>query len=327
MSRPKSNSAGRVNPAAFDAYLRASKAYSSFHNGKDVQTAIAGFAEAIRLDPSYALAFVGRSRALTAYADNFATGPAVRETFDKARADALKAIALAGELASGHLALAAVFDTGDLDFVRTSEEFERAAALAPGNASVLRDYGRFAVWMGRADFGIATARRAVVVDPLNAISHSHLGQALFLARRYDEAIAAYQDYQALDPGDPAAYSGSGLAHYVLGDFQGARTSCETKPDFWESQLCLAVTYDKLARRPDAEAVLAKLRAVMGGAGAYQYATIYAQWGQRAKALEWLETALRLRDPGLVQLKTDPLLDPLRKEPGFQAIERELKFPT
>jgi hypothetical protein len=27
------------------------------------------------------------------------------------------------------------------------------------------------------------------------------------------------------------------------------------------------------------------------------------------------------------LKTDPLMDPLRKEPRFQAIERELKFPT
>jgi hypothetical protein len=47
----------------------------------------------------------------------------------------------------------------------------------------------------------------------------------------------------------------------------------------------------------------------------------------AQALEWLEPALRLRDPGLVQLKTDPLLNPLRKEPHFQAIERELKFPN
>ena len=65
---------------------------------------------------------------------------------------------------------------------------------------------------------------------------------------------------------------------------------------------------------------------MGDATAYQYATIYAQWGNRAQALEWLETALRLRDPGLEQLKTDPLLDPLRNEPRFQAIERELKFP-
>jgi hypothetical protein len=34
----------------------------------------------------------------------------------------------------------------------------------------------------------------------------------------------------------------------------------------------------------------------------------------------------LRDPGLVELKTDPLMDPLRKEPRFQAIEGQLKFP-
>ena len=36
--------------------------------------------------------------------------------------------------------------------------------------------------------------------------------------------------------------------------------------------------------------------------------------------------MRLRDPGLEFLKTDPLMDPLRNEPRFQAIERQLKFP-
>ena len=93
-----------------------------------------------------------------------------------------------------------------------------------------------------------------------------------------------------------------------------------------SRLCLAMTYDKLARHADAEAVLAKLKASMGDASAYQYAEIYAQWRDSPKALEWLETALRLSDTGLVQLKTDPLLDPLRKELRFQTIERQLKFP-
>jgi hypothetical protein len=37
--------------------------------------------------------------------------------------------------------------------------------------------------------------------------------------------------------------------------------------------------------------------------------------------------MRLRDSGLVELKAEPNLDPLRKEPRFQAIERELKFPN
>jgi hypothetical protein len=70
-----------------------------------------------------------------------------------------------------------------------------------------------------------------------------------------------------------------------------------------------------------------VQASLGDAAAYLYATVYAQWGNLPKALEWLETALRLGDSGLELLKTDPLLDPLRKEPRFQAIERELKFPN
>jgi hypothetical protein len=60
--------------------------------------------------------------------------------------------------------------------------------------------------------------------------------------------------------------------------------------------------------------------------AYQFAQIYAQWGNRGRALDWLDTAMRLRDTGLTGLKTDPLLDPLRDQPRFQAIERKLKFP-
>jgi hypothetical protein len=88
-----------------------------------------------------------------------------------------------------------------------------------------------------------------------------------------------------------------------------------------------VIYDKLGHRADAEGELSKLKTALGDSAAYQCATIYAQWGDRAKALEWLETAWRLRDPGLEYLKTDPLMDPLRKEPRFQSIEGELKFPT
>jgi hypothetical protein len=94
-----------------------------------------------------------------------------------------------------------------------------------------------------------------------------------------------------------------------------------------SQQCLAVVYDKLGRHTDAEAELAKIKSALGDTEAYPYAAIYAQWGgDRPRALKWLDTAMHLRDSGLDLLKTDPLLDPLRKEPRFQAIERDLKFP-
>jgi tetratricopeptide (TPR) repeat protein len=222
--------------------------------------------------------------------------------------------------------LASVAENGTLDFTQANDEYERALALAPGNAQVLRFSGSFAAYMGHFDAALAAARRAVVLDPLARQSHGALGLALYVARRYEEAVGAWAEVISLEPDFKEAYADRGLAYYGLGDLKSARASCETKPDYWVSQWCLAVIYDKLGRHADAEATLSKMEAALGDTAAYQYATIYAQWGNRAKALESLDTALRLRDPGLEYVKTDPLMDPLRKEPRFQAIERELKFP-
>ena len=74
-------------------------------------------------------------------------------------------------------------------------------------------------------------------------------------------------------------------------------------------------------------MLRRIESAFGDEHAYEYASIYAQWGDKAKALQWLETAVRVRDSGVSLLKVDADLAPLRDEPRFQAIERELKFPT
>lgn len=317
---------GTHNPAAFDAYLRGSKAYSSEQAASDYQSAIAAYTEAIRRDPNYALAFAGRSLAFSGYAMEFATGPAIRGFFDMAQADAREATKLAPELGEAHLALARLLSFDSRDYTHASEEYGRAMALAPGNAVLVSESGRFSAYMGRFDAGLAESHRAVALDPLSSLARSRLGQALYCARRYQEGVAALGELINLDSDHKQAYGDRGIIYYVLDDFQSARSSCESKSDHWTSQWCLALTYDKLGRHADAEAELANLEATYGDAAAYQYAAIYAQWGNTAKALEWLETAMRARDPGLVKLKTDPLMDPLRKEPRFQAIERELKFP-
>jgi TolB-like protein/Flp pilus assembly protein TadD len=318
---------GTRMPAAFDAYLRGAKAFSSVQDAtKDLPDAIAAYTEAIRLDPHYALAFAGRSIALTTLAGEAETVAAAHEGYAKAQADAREALALAPDLAQAHIALGVVSDT-TLDFTQANDEYERALALAPGSAEVLRRSGTFAAYMGHVDTAISAARRAIMLDPLARASHSLLGRALYVARRYEEAAGAFAEGLSIAPDFKATYAERGLAFYGLGDLEHARASCELKPDYWFSQPCLAVIYDKLGRHADAEAALSKLTAALGDAAAYQYATIYAQWGNRAKALEWLETALRQRDGGSIYLKTDPLLDPVRNQPRFQAIERELRFPN
>jgi TolB-like protein/Flp pilus assembly protein TadD len=317
---------GTRNPAAFDAYLRGTKVYQSRNEDKEIATAIADYTEAIRLDPNFALAFAGRAYAFANYVASVLTGTAMREGFQKAQADARHAIALAPDLAQAHMALAFVLEIGSLDIERTNQEYDKALALAPGNAEVLWNSGRFAAEIGRFEGGIAATERAVVLDPLGRLSHSNLGRALYSARRYEEAAAAFAQVTSLYPNFKQNYGEWGLALYELGDLEKARATCETGLDDEGSHFCLALVYDKLKRHADAEAQLAKIKVTSGDDAAYSYAEIYAQWGDRAKALEWLDTAMRVRDADLSTLKVDPLVDPLRNEPRFQAIERALKFP-
>jgi serine/threonine-protein kinase len=319
---------GTRNPAALDAYLRATQTFWGGFSPDAPETAVAGYTEALRLDSDYALAYAARALAIAAkvaFVDT--TTSAVRADLDRMQADAAKAIALAPNLSEGFLARAVVYEQL-LEFKEASENYERALALAPGNARALRDYGGFAVSTGHSDLGLAAVRRAVVLDPLNSTSHGFLGAALVDLRRYPEALAAFEQAEALLP---AANYGPyvwqiGTAYYLLGDYASARAKCEQGRDNFNNQLCLALAYDKLGRHADAEAALKKAQTTMRDLGSYQYAAIYAQWGNRPKALEWLDIAMHRRVPALYNLKTNPLMDPLRQEPRFQVIERELKFP-
>jgi TolB-like protein/Tfp pilus assembly protein PilF len=317
---------GTQNPLAFDAYLRGQK-FSGMALDKDsLLTQIAEYSEAIRLDPRYAKAYAVKAITLRLFAGSVATGQAIRERYEEARVAAEKALALAPELGEAHAAFASVLDEGFGDYARAAVEYERALALSPGNALVLRVSANFLSSVGRTEAAVANSQRAVVLDPLNVGAHRNLGLVLHYARRDRDAIEAYNRALSINPhaGHVAAFRG--LAYLSLGEFEAARESCATPPLVWDNNTCLAVVYHKLNRQSDAAAALAAVRAFYGDDGAFQYAGIYAQWGNIAKALEWLETAYRVHDPGLVDLKVEPLLEPLRQEPRFKEIERKLKFP-
>lgn len=178
--------------------------------------------------------------------------------------------------------------------------------------------------MGRAE-GIASGRQAVVLDPLNPNTHGALSDSLFYLHHFEEAALALKEDLSLDPDDPTFNLDIALSDFALGRCASAGAGCAKVSDI--QQFCLALTSNKLGRQADAEVALGKFRADdASDCAAYQYAQVCAQWGNPTEALRWLKPALRLRDPGVSGLKTDPLLDPVRQAPRFQAIERALKFP-
>jgi TolB-like protein/DNA-binding winged helix-turn-helix (wHTH) protein/Tfp pilus assembly protein PilF len=323
----KSDLGGTRNPQALDAYLRGLKlAAATLRSAAEARQTIAAFTAAIDLDPNFALAYTARARTLVEFGSFFLID-ATHETFSKARADATRAITLEPGLGEAHAALAEALEIGFLDFARAGIEYERAIASSPGSARVLRAYSRFAGNMGHIDVGLTTAKRCVELDPLNVNAYRALGEAFENARRFPEALAAFEMAVELNPTHATeAYQRAGRIHYLMGDIQKAKAACEAEPDVYHLQACMPLIYEKLGQHEAAQAALAVAMETQKEYSSYQWAQVYAQWGQPGKAIDWLETGVKVLDPGVESMKVDPFLDPLRGEARYQALERSLKFP-
>jgi TolB-like protein len=318
---------GTQNPDALDAYLRGKNLYRLYYDKAHAQESVAAFLEAIRIDPQFAKAYVGAANMQNVYANNFTTGgDDERSWFKQARTNAEKAVALAPELGEAHAAVAEVLSRGSLDFAHAESEYERALQLSPSDVDVLLQSGVYFVTKGRAEAGIGNIRKAIALDQLNPGAYTRLALALQYAHRYREAIEASNRALQLNPNDDGSNKNlRGWAQLLSGELDASRQSCDTTPRTWIGHLCMAILYDKFHQHHDAEAELAAMKAELGDSASYQYAEIYAQWGDIPQALNWLEIAYRLPDPGIGTLETDELINPLRKEPRFQAIERKLNF--
>jgi len=323
----KSDLGGTRNPQALDAYLRGLKlAAATLRSAAEARQTIAAFTEAIDLDPNFALAYTARARTLVEFGAFFMID-ATHETFSKAKVDATRAVTLEPDLGEAHAALAEALEIGFLDFAGAGIEYERAIALSPGSERVLRPYSRFAGNMGHIDVGVTTAKRCVELDPLNVHAYRALGEAYENARRFPDALAAFDAAVKLNPTHATeAYQRAGRIHYLMGDIQKAKAACEAEPDVYHLQACMPLIYEKLGQHEAARAALAIAMETQKEYSSYQWAQVYAQWDQPDKAIDWLEKGVAVLDPGVESMKVDPFLDPLRSEPRFQALQRALKFP-
>jgi tetratricopeptide (TPR) repeat protein len=167
------------------------------------------------------------------------------------------------------------------------------------------------------------------LDPQGYRYRVRLAEDLYYARHFDDAIVASQNAIALNPDGQQAEFFRAFSYLALGQVESARQMCElpTTPMDVEDRLwCLALAYHALGKAKEAESELAKLKALDADSGAWLYSLTYAQWGNKDSALGWLAVAERLRDTGLAQIKSDWLLDPIRNEPEFKAIETRMNFP-
>ena len=180
---------------AHNAYLQG-HFYFQRRNLEDYRKAVSYFDEAIRLDPSYALAYAERSEAWTFIGD---LSPEQKEAWAAARKDAEKAVAVGPNLAEAHAALGWVRFFIDWKFAEGLSELKRAKELSPTNPTANDLLARVIFYLGQLDEAEQQARQAVELDPLSVIAQGNLARVLFFAGKLDEADAVARKSAELQP--------------------------------------------------------------------------------------------------------------------------------
>ena len=318
-------SGGTNSVAAYDAYLRGRDLYEAGIDEASDRLALAKFDEAIALDPKYAGAYAARSRALAIIGNLYAEHEERVVFYDDALVSSKRATELAASFAEGFSALGFAFASGQLDMRSARKPFATSLELGKGDADILSRFATFRSNMRDHATADRIIRSAIALDPLNPRAYRSLGDNNLGERNYDKAIAAYRKAASLNAALGGLNKAIGLAQYLLGQFDEAYASfAKEKSSVWRLP-GLAMIDWRRGNRAKAEAALAALVAEYGEKSNYQYAQIYAQWGEPAKALKALETAKDLRDGGIMLMYADPLLDPIRKTAGYANLVRMAGF--
>jgi serine/threonine-protein kinase len=153
-----------------------------------------------------------------------------------------------------------------------------------------------------------------------------LGYELYVAGRYQQAPAALQKAQELNPQLSSLHLTYGQIQLAEGRWQSALEEMEKETGEWEKLSGEVLAYHALGRREESDKALKKLIATHQNDAAYQIAEAYAYRGEADEAFAWLDRSYLQRDPGTPEFKTDPLMKSLRQDPRYAALLKKMRLP-
>jgi TolB-like protein/DNA-binding winged helix-turn-helix (wHTH) protein/Tfp pilus assembly protein PilF len=314
------------NPEAYQLYLKGRYFWNRF-TPADHQRAAEYFRQAIGKDPTYALAYTGLGDTYGASAANSWIAPT--EGYAEGKALAKRALELDETLAEAHVSFGAGTMFQDLDWAAAEREYQRAIELNPQYAIAYSAYSYLLCATGRVDEGIKTAKRGLEVDPLSVLLIGDTGQAYYLARRYDEALKQIEESFEIDPNDAGANIILGMVYEQKRMYDEAIAAYEKAINASErTSAILGLLGHACAasgRRVEALKRLDELKAMSRQkyVSPYDMAVLYTGLGEKDRAIEQLNKAFEERAGWIINLKVEPLFDPLRSDSRLADLVRRM----
>jgi TolB-like protein/cytochrome c-type biogenesis protein CcmH/NrfG len=314
-------SAERINPAAYEAYLK-----GQFHvertTPQDIALAAQYYQQAVELDPNSALAYAGLAKLCAFQAQMALIKPqAARE---RCLPSIVKALDLDNTLPDAQLAYAMHVTWLLYNWDAGETAFQRAIELNPSFAEARMLYSHFLTIVGRIEEGTEQMQLALQLDPLNPLLRAFHGMQLLMADDLRGSIRVIEDVLASTPGFGLGRWHLVFAYHYLGEEDKAIAVAASALRFFnepEEALALETNYAEsgyeAAWLSDARAL--EERSNTKGIDPVSIGWTYEWAGDAEKAIDWFEREYQVAGPNA------PYLGALTKTPAIQSNPRFIKL--
>jgi DNA-binding winged helix-turn-helix (wHTH) protein/tetratricopeptide (TPR) repeat protein len=302
---------------ASQAYLKGRLFWGRF-TAESMTRAFASFQEAVERDPAYALPHAGLADAYLVLGFSGLVPP--RDAWERAEQSAREALRLDPTLADAHIALGYVRLFRDWDWGGALQSVERALELNPG-APAHQWLGTVLAMQGDMAGAQRHVDEAFELEPLAVVTGALRGLVLSLARDHARELKHYLALAELYPDHLVVLWGLGLAYEHAGHVEeSVATLARAEALAGEGAMLRLVRAraEALAGRPDEARRALEESDAAGTETHYQRATVLAALGDRDEAIGELKRAAEAREPWVVWVRVDPMLDALRGDGRFEA---------
>jgi adenylate cyclase len=313
------------NSEAYTLYLQGRAIHGNAGNKAQEDSAAEYMRQAIKADPTFAeawawLAIVLADDVFNYYVRADAVAAEMRHASERA-------LALDPNLSDAHGAKGMIAWNLDWDWEAGLAESQKAYDLDPSDAGNARILGAF-MWNlhGASDTVLALLQKAIELDPVNYLCYASIGEYYMLVGKLPEAETALRKSMDLLPTGYGVHSDLGTVFLLRGEAAAALAEFQRESDESARRNGSAQAYFALGRRAEADAALSELERMDATTRPSYIAETLAFRGEIDQAFAWLDRAYQQRDPGLFNIKVDPLMKSLQGDRRWKAFLRKMKLP-
>ena len=317
----------RIEPEVLDSYLKGMHLVKQL-NPVSITTGLEYLHDAVTADPREPLAYAGISLGY----NTIGHGVNAHDAFPKAIAAAKKALELDEWSGEAWAALAEATLYYDWDWKKAEQHMQRALQLSPNLDHTYAHYGYLLLLLDRHEEAIAATEKARDLSPVDAIWAGFAAWLYMVEGMWDEGIRAGEECLAFSIQlDICRYS-LGQIHAAQGNYDKAvEIQEQIAPQDPFRAWGLAISYAQAGRRNDAQQLIDALAINPTPRSQLHIALAYSAMGETEEALNWLNIAYGNRSDWLPWMVLPNAyggsVEPIRNEPGFQAIVQSLNLPA